>query len=209
MGRYYRLLLDDFSAAAITSFDKSYFGTLEQITGLFDYMRSNEKIADRFAEIISTYDKYCSGDKTITHNVAYREVPFLVPAKILWSDTSVLTDHKWIHYNTWEWPYFMKCEKADSTHIWVSCRGKYCRCIQTQFTDLQYGTDEEEYEPLGKMIWGHPGQIQGGVGNLRNQLFVVEKTFNKKGEALNDQVRFMTSPDPEFRKILDDVFGDG
>ncbi len=209
MGRYYRLLLDDFSAASFTSFNKGYYGTLDQINGLFEYMRSNKEIADRFAGIINTYDKYCSGDKTITHNVAYQEVPFLVPAKILCSETSVLTDHKWVHYNTWEWPYYMKCAKAESSHIWVSCRGKYCRCIQTQFTDIQYGTDEEEYEALGRMIWGYPGQIQGGIGNLRNQLFVVEKTFDKKDEALNDQINFMTNPDPEFRKILDDVFGDG
>lgn len=38
MARYYRLLLDDFSAASFTSFSKSYFGTFEQMEGLFDYM---------------------------------------------------------------------------------------------------------------------------------------------------------------------------
>lgn len=77
----------------------------------------------------------------------------------------------------------MKCDTAESTHLWICCQRKYCRCILTKFTNLQYGTDEENYEPLGAMIWGYPGQIQGTVGNLHNQLFVIEKIFKTKAEA--------------------------
>lgn len=209
MSRYYRLLLDDFSVASFTSLNKSYYGTLEQINGFFEYMRSNEKIAEHFADIIETFDKYCSGDRKITHYVAYQEVPFLVPAKILGTDKTLLTNYEWIHFNTWEWPYYLKCDRAESTHIWVSCRGEYCRCIQTQFTNIQYGTDKDNYKPLGEMIWGYPGQIQGELGNLRNQLFVVEKSFGKKDETNNDQVNFTTNSDTNFKRILDDVFGDG
>lgn len=42
MARYYRLLLDDYSAASFTSFSKEYFGTLKQLKGLFDDIRSEE-----------------------------------------------------------------------------------------------------------------------------------------------------------------------
>ncbi len=31
--QYYRILLDDYSAAAFTSFDKAYFGTMVDIEG--------------------------------------------------------------------------------------------------------------------------------------------------------------------------------
>ncbi len=209
MARYYRLLLDDFSAASFTSFSKSYFGTFEQMEGLFDYMRSNKDIAKRFSYILSIYDRYRSGETGITHNVAYQEVPFLVPAKLLWLETSVLTDYEWTHLNTWEWPYYMKCDKAESTHIWLSCHKKYCRCNLTQFTNLQYGTDKDDYKPLGDMIWGYPGQIRGTVGNLHNQLYVVEKWFDHKGEAFNDWVNFKENPLPDFTSFLEDVFGDG
>ncbi len=209
MARYYRLLLDDYSAASFTSFSKEYFGTLEQLKGLFDYLRSNEKTAERYSNILSVFDRFLVGEKNLTHNVAYRDVPFLVYAKVLGSETSVLTDHKWEHLNTWRWPYFMKCDKAESTHLWISCHRMYCRCILTKFTNLQYGTDEEDYEPLGTMMWGYPGQIQGSVGNLYNQLFVIEKTFKTKAEALNDRINFITNPDPDFSRILEDVFGDG
>ncbi len=209
MEKYYRLLLDDFSAASFTSFDKSYFGTQEQIKGLFDDIRSDEEMVKRFANILSVYDRYLAGETGITHNVAYQEVPFLVPAKVLWAETSVLTDYEWTHYNTWEWPYYMKCDKAESTHIWFTCRRKYCRCILTRFTNLRYGTDKEEYKPLGGMIWGYPGQIQGEIGNLYNQLYVTEKRFDHKPEAFNDWRNFISNPDPDFSSVLDDVFGDG
>lgn len=209
MEKYFRLLLDDFSAATFTSFDKSYFGTLEQIKGLFDDIRSDEETAKRFEDILSVYDRYLAGETGITHNVAYQEVPFLVPAKVLWMETSVLTDYNWTHYNTWEWPYYMKCDKAESTHIWFSCRRKYCRCILTRFTNLQYGTDQKDYKPLGGMIWGYPGQIQGEIGNLYNQLYVTEKWFDHKPEAFNDWGNFTSKPDPDFSSVLDDVFGDG
>lgn len=209
MARLYRLKLDDYSAASFTSFSKNYFGTLEQLKGLFDDIRSDKETAERFSDILSVFDRYLAGEKKLTHNVAYREVPFLVHAKVLGTATSELTDYKWTHFNTWELPYFMKCKKAESTHIWVSCHGEYLRCILTQFTNLKYGTDEKEYEPLGGMIWGYPGQIQGKRGNLHNQLYVVEKVFKNKAEALADQANFATNPDPDFSTILDDVFGDG
>ena len=43
MSRYYRLLLDDYSAASFTSFDKDYFGTLEQIDGFFQAIKADEE----------------------------------------------------------------------------------------------------------------------------------------------------------------------
>ena len=208
MARYYRLLLDDYSSAPFTSFSKEYFGTLDQLKGLFDDMRSDEDIAKRYPNILSTFDKFLAGEKNLTHNVAYQEIPFLVYAKVLGMETSVLTDYKWKHLNTWQWPYFMKCDTAESTHLWISCQRKYCRCILTKFTNLQYGTDEENYEPLGAMIWGYPRQIQGTVGKLHNQLFVIEKIFKTKAEAINDLTNFKTNPDPDFSRILDDIFGD-
>ena len=57
MARFYRLLLDDYSAASFTSFDKDYFGTLEDIGGLFKAIREDEDTAERFQDILSVYDQ--------------------------------------------------------------------------------------------------------------------------------------------------------
>ena len=209
MSRYYRLLLDDYSAASFTSFSKDYYGTLDQISSLFEAMKEDEEVADRQKYILGIYDRYIAGESKISHQVAYREVPFLVPAKVLGIETTVLENHAWEHTNTWGCPYLMKCDKAECTHIWFSCYGKYSRCIQVKFTNLQYENAVGDYAPLGSMIWGYPEQIAGRNGNLYNRLFVEEKVFKNKAEAMNDRMNFIHSPDPKFDEFLNDIFGDG
>lgn len=209
MSRYYRLLLDDYSAASFTSFDKDYFGTLEDINAFFEEMKADEEIAKKQKYEISIYEQYLAGNKKISHTVAYREVPFLIPAKVLATETSQLINHEWEHLNTWQWPYMMRCDKVECTHIWFSCYGKYSRCIRARFANLQYGTESEKHKPLGGMIWGYPGIIAGEVGNLYNTLFVEEKVFKNKADAMKDREDFIKNPDPNFSKFLDDIFGDG
>ena len=209
MSMFYRLLLDDYSAASFTSFDKNYFGTLEQINEFFESMKADEKLAERQKYILSIYDQYLAGNKKITHNVAYREVPFLVPAKVIGTQKSELTDYSWDHLNTWHWTYKMKCGIVVCDHIWFSCQGRYSRCIQATFTDLQYDGLLGKYEPLGDVFWGYPGQIVASNGNIRNRLYVEEKVFKNKAEALNDRINFIHSPDPDFSRVLEDIFGDG
>ena len=209
MSRYYRLLLDDYSAASFTSFDKDYFGTLEQIDSFFQAIKSDEDVAKRHEYILSIYDQFLAGKKTISHTVAYQEVPFLVPAKILGEHKSVLTNHSWEHLNTWHWPYEMKCDKAESTHLWISCYGKYSRCIQTKFTNLYYDGIGSGFRKHTGSAWGFPHQIECEGINTFCRLFVEEKTFKNKAEALNDRINFMHNPDPIFDRVLDDIFGDG
>lgn len=103
----------------------------------------------------------------------------------------------------------MKCDIVVCDHIWFSCCGKYSRCVQVDFTNLQYGNDIEGFKPLGDMIWGYPGQIIGSNGDLRSRLYVEEKVFKNKAEAFNDRIEFIHSPKPNFSKFLDDIFGDG
>lgn len=209
MSRFYHLLLDDYSAASFTSFDKDYFGTLEQINEFFESIKSDKQMAKHQEYILSIYEQYLAGNKTVTHKVAYRDVPFLVPAKVIGVQKSKLTDYSWEHLNTWHWTYEMKFDIVESEHIWFSCYGKYSRCIQANFTNLQYKGIFDNYEPMDGMIWGYPCQITGKNGNLRNRLYVVEKWFKAKEEAMNDQIQFEQSPDPDFSRVLDDIFGDG
>ena len=204
----YRLCLDDYSAASFTSFSKDYFGTLEDITSLINAIRSDKDFADRFPALISCFDRYVAGEKEITHNVAYREVPFLVRAKCLGVSTSYLKNHKWEHLNTWQWPYNMKCTEAKSTHIWISCRGTYARCVKTAFTNLEYENVMCKYVTPG-ITWGLPHQIETEGKTTFNRMFVVEKLFKNKAEALVDMQKFQIEADPDFAEVLNDIFGDG
>lgn len=204
----YKLCLDDYSAASFTSFDKKYFGTIDMIETFINTIKNDEQISDKFGDLISVFDKYKNGEKNITHNVAYREVPFLSKVKLLGTANSILTDYKWEHLNTWGWPYKMRYKEAKSEHIWLSYQKKYVRCIRTQFTDLQYENTAGKYNSPG-MLWGFPHQIEIANNTTFNRLYVVEKIFKNKQEALDDMASFQKKPDPIFTEVLNDIFGDG
>ena len=209
MGRYFRLELDDYSTPSFVSAGKYYFGTLEDIDGLFQAIRNDENKAEHKQYILSVYDQFLAGEKKINHTVAFNEVPFLVPAKILGEDHSVLTDLSWEHMNTWDCPYVMKCDKAESTHQWISCQGQYFRCIQTKFTNLQFDSFDKTFMKFTGHAWGYPHQIEYDEPYTRSRLWVMEKMFKNKAQALNDRINFMHAPDPIFNFVLEDVFGDG
>ena len=40
------------------------------------------------------------------------------------------------------------------------------------------------------MLFGYPNQIIGDNGNLVNRLFVIEKTFKNRAEAMEDMAQF-------------------
>ena len=210
MNELYRLQLDDFSAASFTSYGKDYLGTMEQIQSLFDYLRSDEDLAGKFQYILGVNDRYLAGEKEITHTVAYQEVPFLVPATVLHEAKSVIRDHSWTHMNTWDCPYYMAFRKAENTHLWISCCGNFCRVIQAELEGLLYGIDPQDLRPLGSMTLGYPGQIELlPDGRLRNRLFVIDRYFDSKEEAMEDYAKFEVQPNPKYGTILDDIFGDG
>lgn len=204
----YRLCLDDYSAAAITSFDKYYFGTLEMISEFINTLKSDKKTAETFHDLIAAHEEYISGNKKITHRVAFQEVPYLVPSKILGRDTSEVQDYHWEHLNTWHWIYDMHCEDAKSEHIWISCRGEYFRCIKSCFTNLQYQNTLGKYVSISS-LWGHPGTIENEDTYLQNRLFVIEKKFTNKTTAMEDSTSFKQAKDINFTQILNDIFGDG
>ena len=103
----------------------------------------------------------------------------------------------------------MKCDRAESTHLWISCYGKYSRCIQTRFTNLYYDGIGSGFRKHTGSAWGFPHQIECEGINTFCRLFVMEKTFKNKAEALNDRINFMHNPDPIFDRVLDDIFGNG
>lgn len=135
---YYRLELDDYSAAAFTSFSKDYFGTMEDIHGFISALEQDEDFCESQQRLISAHHRYQQGEKNVQHNVAYREVPFLVPAKVLHRELRQYQELRWEHLNTWQWPYYMRCSQAEAEHIWLKCEKKYYRCIKVRFTNLEY-----------------------------------------------------------------------
>ena len=140
---YYRLELDDYSAAAFTSFGKYYYGTLEDLRCFFGELAHDEKLKKQFKELLSTFQAFEEGQQDLSHSIAYRKVPFLVPVQLLHREPVTLENYKWTHINTWDRPYYMRCDEVKSEHLWLACDGEYCRATKAMFSRLQYNMCRE------------------------------------------------------------------
>lgn len=208
--QYYRILLDDYSAASFTSFDKAYFGTMSDLEGWIKAIEVEKCFAERFSSLTKTFRAYQSGQHNITHNVAYQEVRFLDKVTLLYRESYTAEKLAWEHLNTWQWPYFMSCEKVESEHLWLRCKDRYYRCFMAKFYSLKYGTDPNEQTPAGGMLWGFPEMLEvDDLPLMWNRLAEPEKDFKTLAEAQADWEAFRAAPNPDFSEFCNDIFGDG
>ena len=150
---YYRLELDDYSAAAFTSFGKYYYGTLEDLRCFFGELAHDEKLKKQFKELLSTFQAFEEGQQDLSHSIAYRKVPFLVPVQLLHREPVTLENYKWTHINTWDRPYYMRCDEVKSEHLWLACDGEYCRATKAMFSRLQYTGTIGRWNHVGTILW--------------------------------------------------------
>lgn len=207
--QYYCLHLDDYSAAAFTGFCKAYYGTIAEIKAFIDALNSHEEYHKRFADLIHSFQEYQAGNLEVKHNVAYQEVPFLEPVKLLGTATLRLDNYRWEHLNTWRWPYNMKCDVVNTTHFWFSLDGGYRRAVKARFENLQYEGIGGGWHHLDDCFWGFPQIIVNEDSVLYNRLAVEEKRFKRKKEAEEDRTGFVLARDVDFTEFCNDIFGDG
>lgn len=207
--KYYRLELDDYSAASFTSFGKYYYGTMEDMRCFFGELTLDEDFKDRFRDLTSKFQAFEEGQQDLSHRVAHREVPFLVPVRLLHQEKITLENYEWTHTNTWGWPYYMRCDKVESEHLWLGCGREYCRVTKAVFTKLQYTGTIGQWNNVGTMLWGFPCILAGDSSGFWNRLAEPEKFFKTRTEAQQDWERFSNNPDPDYSEFCNDIFGDG
>ena len=206
---YYRLELDDCSAAAFTSFGKYYYGTTEDLRCFFRELTIDMALKKQFGDLISRFQSFEEGQQNISHYIAYRKIPFLVPTHLLHKETVILENYEWEHTNTWGLPYYMRCDKVESEHFWFACDGEYCRTVKAVFSKLQYAGDVGQWKHVGTMLWGFPCILAGNQFGFRNRLAESEKQFKTMEEVQQDWEVFLKSPDPDYSEFCNDIFGDG
>ena len=206
---YYRLELDDYSAASFTSFGKYYYGTMDEFRRFFDELAKSEDFKARFKTLISTFQAFEKGEKDLKHTVAYRSVPFLVPVRLLYREKITLDNYTWEHLNRWGWPYYMRCDNVESEHLWFACGKEYCRATRAVFTKLQYTGTIGSWDDVGSMLWGFPCILSGNSSGFWNQLAEPEKHFKTRAEVQQDWSAFQSHPDPNYAEFCNDIFGDG
>lgn len=207
--QFYVLLLDDYSIPAFISSEKAYIGTINDIDMFIKAYKEDEYIDEDCTDLVLTYEQYKKGNKNITHCVACHYVPFLTPIRVFESKRLKLNETFLTHSNTWLCDYKMHFDNASTEHIWISYNKKYYRCIRAEIENLGYwNTIISKYAEID-MFWGYPHQLEWDGNKIRNRMFVIEKSFDKKEDMLKDIDEFDKNPNPVFTEVLNDVFGDG
>lgn len=207
--QFYSLHLDDYSAAAFTSFGKAYYGTVSEIKAFIDAMDKDPERSETYAELIGAFREYEAGNIVVKHNVAYQEIPLLEPVNLLGMATLRLDNYRWEHLNTWQWPYNMKCDVVDTTHYWFALDGIYCRAVKARFENLRYEDIGDGWTAIEDRFWGFPMMIMPEGRYLYNRLAVEEKRFKRKKDAEEDRAAFPLARDVNFIEFCNDIFGDG
>lgn len=207
--KYYRLLLDDYSAAAFTTFDKEYYGTIDDVRGLVEYLKADEKRRDSHKGTIEAFEKYVSGDKKSIHNVAYRDVPILTPIKIICEVEQDIGNMEWEHLNIWQWVCEMKLTSAKVHHYWIKDKRQYRRIMKARIVGLHYKDTVGKWTDPHTMFWGFPGMLVRDGDTLYNRLACIEKNFDTLEELQADYADYLKEPNVEFKRFCDDIFGDG
>lgn len=102
--QFYRLELDDMATPSFTSFGKFYYGTMEQLSIFMKALEEADHLGDHFKDLTQAFHSYEAGKTDVQHSVAYRDVPLLVPVRVLHEETHQIADHSWEHRNIWGYP---------------------------------------------------------------------------------------------------------
>ena len=207
--QYYCLHLDDYSAAAFTSFGKAYYGTMAEIKAFIEALDSDPEYHEAYSQLVSAFREYEAGNTAVKHNVAYQEIPLLEPVKLLGKAALRLDNYRWEHLNTWRWPYNMKCDMVDTTHYWFALDGVYFRAVKARFKNLRYKDIGDGWTAIDDRFWGFPMMIAAEENYLYNRLAVEERRFNRKRDAEDDRASFPSTRDVDFTEFCNDIFGDG
>ena len=207
--QYYRLELDDVSAPSFTSFGKYYYGTIEELESFIHALKTADYIGDQFKDLIQAFYVYLQGNTEATHSVAYREVPLLKVAHVIHEENLIMKDYSWEHRNTWGCPYYMRCSKVETKHLWLACGGAYSRVLYAHFTNLEYQGVIDQWKTVGMMLWGYPELLSYEPPHINNRIAEPERVFNTEQECEDDWIAFKDHPVPDFTEFCNDIFGDG
>ena len=205
---YYVLHLWDSGTPAFVSCDKMYIGTEAEIRTAIEAMKKSDTGS---RETIDAVERYLSGDKTATHNIAYNEIPILEPCIRIASSTLTLGEYSWEHINVWGFPYIMKCDSAEVKQIIIKYKRKYYRCVRAWFKNLCFESVIKKRTLLGDFYLG-PAYLfdvkdktdEGRTMN--NLLYVAEEVYAKLEDA---EDKLLSEEHLVFKGFCDDIFADG
>ncbi len=205
--QYYALYLDDPASPSFCSFSKLYVGSETDMLRVAVNL-SSEGVYEETANGIHAYFK---GNTNVRHRIAYQEFPVLEPVDAVDSSEMQIGTREWVHINTWDCPYYMRCASARVSQLILRQEESFCRYIRVSFSDLKYSGNHDEWIPIGDSIWGNASVLDvqknpDGSSVVGLILFVAEDS----SDSLVELQKKMNDPNElVFNLFCDEIFGDG
>ena len=204
----YQLRLDDCATPSFVSFDKPYYGTLEEIRDFVAALEQDEECREGEESLITAFHAYEAGKHGATHYAAYQEIPLLIPVSILTRKTVILREYAWTHMNIWNCPYELRCEELEAGQVWIETEKGCVRCLRAKFKNLELkSVIRNDWRPLNSGFWGYPHMLEYEEPYVYNRLLVSEESFNTRELALKNA--HARQPGLCLDEVCDDMFGDG
>lgn len=201
----YLLYLDDPSCPGFCSFDRMYFGTLDDMSAAFAQVTEHDP-----DDLLPSWMEYLAGNRDVEHYVAYRKERLLTPVELIDSEHFSPGKMDWAHINTWGFPYFMNADDVEVSQILVRHDGSYYRAVRAKMKNLTFHTEDEERLPVQDGLWGNAFTLKierrGKDRLLSGLLYTAVDVFTKRTEAknvLHDISKISLDV------VCDEIFGDG
>lgn len=207
--QYYRIMLNDYAKPAFVTFDKAYYGNLQQVKSFVDALEQDERRKESHAQLIQAFHEFELGNTAVTHPICFHEEQLLTPVKCIGTKQFTLGPRRWDHINIWGFPNPLRYESVDVTFYWFSEKDRYRRCMTARFQNLELESLTGKWTPLAEITWGHPHIVELEGTCTYNRLAVVDSFFKKHNDLLEDFNRFQPPDEVDFTEFCNDIFGDG
>ena len=201
----YGITLDDYFSPSFCSSTKTYFGSLDEIQAFIESLEDTEQ----YLITKEAFKRYLEGDTEATHHVAYSEYRLLETVEVLAEEEIKLDKTAWEFLNVWRFPQYMEIDSGSVKKVLLKHGKTYLRAIKASVRGLRTATrpdaPKSEWIELCGGFWGHPGILIASENTVDSTLYMKEKEYKTKKEAIE---KFRTDP-VSLDCLCEDVFGDG
>lgn len=201
----YGITLDDYFSPSFCSSTKTYFGSLDEIQAFIESLEDTEQ----YLITKEAFKRYLEGDTEATHHVAYSEYRLLETVEVLAEEEIKLDKTAWEFLNVWSFPQYMKIDSGTAKKVLLKHGKTYLRTIKASVSGLRTAdrpdAPKSEWLKLCGGFWGHPGILKANGNTVHSTLYMKEKEYMTKKEAIEN---FRTDP-VCLDCLCEDVFGDG
>ena len=201
----YGITLDDYFSPSFCSSTKTYFGCLDEIQAFIESLEDTEQ----YLITKEAFKRYLEGDKEATHHVAYSEYRLLETVEVLAEEEIKLDKTAWEFLNVWSFPQYMKIDSGTAKKVLLKHGKTYLRTMKASVCGLRTAdrpdAPKSEWLELCGGFWGHPGILKANENTVHSTLYMKEKEYMTKKEAIE---KFRTDP-VSLNCLCEDVFGDG